>query len=176
MQSLERARQIFKQPVGLASKKKMEIITKVSRRQPVQIPSFNNLIGWHFHAQTFETAEHRKALLHNVTDDVKAHFRSVGHDVGRNPRMWQATCRPWMSRLHYKRPDVELYNFLGHTEGEYGVANVSPVHVKYGLLCDVKPQWDRHCKYNATLRSLRESLLPWKSNKYYIFVCACVCM
>jgi hypothetical protein len=45
MQSLETARQIFKQPVGLASKKKMEIITKVSRRQPVQIASFNNLIS-----------------------------------------------------------------------------------------------------------------------------------
>ena len=29
--------------------------------------------------------------------------------------------------------------------------------------------------YNVTLRHVRESLLPWKSNKYYIFVCACAC-
>ena len=28
--------------------------------------------------------------------------------------------------------------------------------------------------YNVTLRRVRESLLPWKSNKYYIFVCVCV--
>ena len=29
----------------------------------------------------------------------------------------------------------------------------------------------RQCKYNVTLRRFRESLLPWKSNKYYVFVC-----
>jgi hypothetical protein len=28
--------------------------------------------------------------------------------------------------------------------------------------------------YNITLRSVREALSPWKSNKYYIFVCVCV--
>ena len=35
----------------------------------------------------------------------------------------------------------------------------------------------RQCTYNATLKRVHESLLPWKSNKYYIFVCvhACVC-
>ena len=31
-----------------------------------------------------------------------------------------------------------------------------------------------HCKYNVTLRCFRESLMPWKSDKYYIFVCVCV--
>ena len=27
--------------------------------------------------------------------------------------------------------------------------------------------------YNVTIRHVRESLSPWKSNKYYIFVCVC---
>ena len=34
---------------------------------------------------------------------------------------------------------------------------------------------DRQCACNVTLRRVRVSLLPWKSNKYYIFVCVCVC-
>ena len=34
---------------------------------------------------------------------------------------------------------------------------------------------DMQCTYNVTLRPFRESLLPWKSNKYYIFVYVCVC-
>ena len=29
--------------------------------------------------------------------------------------------------------------------------------------------------YNVTLRRIRETLLPWKSNKYYIFLCVCAC-
>ena len=33
----------------------------------------------------------------------------------------------------------------------------------------------RQCTYNVTLRRVRESLLPWKSNKYCIFVRVCVC-
>ena len=33
----------------------------------------------------------------------------------------------------------------------------------------------RHCTYNVTLRRVRESLLPWKSNKYYWLVCVCAC-
>ena len=28
--------------------------------------------------------------------------------------------------------------------------------------------------YNVILRHVRESLLPWKSKKYHIFVCLCV--
>ena len=32
----------------------------------------------------------------------------------------------------------------------------------------------RQCTYNATVRRVCESLLPWNSNKYYIFVCVCV--
>jgi hypothetical protein len=32
----------------------------------------------------------------------------------------------------------------------------------------------RQCTYNVTLRRVRELLLPWRSNKYYIFVCVCV--
>ena len=39
---------------------------------------------------------------------------------------------------------------------------------------EVTKQTDK-CTYNATRRRVRESLLPWKSNKYYIFVCVCVC-
>jgi hypothetical protein len=49
---------------------------------------------------------------------------------------------------------------------------------------------DRQCTYNVTLRCTLELLLPWKSNKYYVFVwvclhmcgcrsawvCACVCI
>jgi hypothetical protein len=33
---------------------------------------------------------------------------------------------------------------------------------------------ERQCKYNVTMRRVRESLLPYKSNKYYLLVCACV--
>jgi hypothetical protein len=32
---------------------------------------------------------------------------------------------------------------------------------------------DRQCTYNVTLRRVRELLLPWKSNEYYIFVYVC---
>jgi hypothetical protein len=32
----------------------------------------------------------------------------------------------------------------------------------------------KQCAYNIILRHVRKSLLPWKSNKYYIFVRACV--
>jgi hypothetical protein len=31
-------------------------------------------------------------------------------------------------------------------------------------------------QYNVTLRRVHESLLPWKSNKYYLLVCACACV
>jgi hypothetical protein len=30
--------------------------------------------------------------------------------------------------------------------------------------------------YNVTLRCVRESLLQWKSSKYYLLVCVCVCI
>jgi hypothetical protein len=33
---------------------------------------------------------------------------------------------------------------------------------------------NKQCTYNITLRRVRESLLLWKSNKYYTFVRACV--
>jgi hypothetical protein len=39
----------------------------------------------------------------------------------------------------------------------------------------VKTQ-DRQCTYNVTKRRVRESLLQWKSNKYYIFACVCACL
>ena len=32
---------------------------------------------------------------------------------------------------------------------------------------------DRQCAYNVIMRRVRESLLEWKSNKCYIFVCVC---
>ena len=35
-------------------------------------------------------------------------------------------------------------------------------------------QQDRQCTYNVTLRCVRESLLPWKDNEYYLLVCVCV--
>ena len=39
---------------------------------------------------------------------------------------------------------------------------------------DYDSSQDRQCTYNVTLRRVRELLLPWKSNEYYIFVCVCV--
>ena len=33
----------------------------------------------------------------------------------------------------------------------------------------------RQCTYNVILRRVRLSLLPWKSNKYYIAACVCAC-
>ena len=35
---------------------------------------------------------------------------------------------------------------------------------------------DRQCTYNVRLERVRESFLPWKSNKYYVFACVCVCV
>jgi hypothetical protein len=35
------------------------------------------------------------------------------------------------------------------------------------------PQSDWSGAYNVTLRRFRGSLLPWKSNAYYIFLCVC---
>jgi hypothetical protein len=32
----------------------------------------------------------------------------------------------------------------------------------------------RMCTYNVISRRVRESLLPWTSNKHYIFVCVCM--
>ena len=40
------------------------------------------------------------------------------------------------------------------------------------------PLWqiqDRQCTYNVTMRRVCETLLQWKSKKYYIFLCVCVC-
>jgi hypothetical protein len=37
-----------------------------------------------------------------------------------------------------------------------------------------KQEQGRQITLNVTVRRVRESLLPWKRNKYYIFVCACV--
>ena len=36
--------------------------------------------------------------------------------------------------------------------------------------------YNRQCTYNVTLRRVRESLLQWKSNKYYILDCVCACV
>ena len=33
---------------------------------------------------------------------------------------------------------------------------------------------ERQCTYNVILRRVHESLLPWRSNKYYLLVCVCV--
>ena len=32
---------------------------------------------------------------------------------------------------------------------------------------------DRQCTYNVILRRVRKSLVLWKNNQYYIFVCVC---
>ena len=39
---------------------------------------------------------------------------------------------------------------------------------------NVNQEQDRQCTYNVTMRRVRKSLLPWKSNKYDIFLCVCV--
>jgi hypothetical protein len=42
------------------------------------------------------------------------------------------------------------------------------------LLCNCRySEQDRQCTSNVTLRRFRESLLLWKSDKYYIFVSVC---
>ena len=35
---------------------------------------------------------------------------------------------------------------------------------------------DRQCTYNLKWGPFTKPLLPWKSNKYYIFLCVCVCV
>ena len=49
-------------------------------------------------------------------------------------------------------------------------ASKHPAERENGPYCKQKGQ----CKYNVTLRRVRESLLPWKSNNYYLLVCVCV--
>jgi hypothetical protein len=44
-------------------------------------------------------------------------------------------------------------------------------HQRIGVL-----EQDRQCMYNVILRRIHESMLKWKSNKYYIFVRACACV
>jgi hypothetical protein len=49
-------------------------------------------------------------------------------------------------------------------------ASKHPAERENGRYCKQKGQ----CMYNVTLRRVRESLLPWKSNNYYLLVCVCV--
>ena len=71
-----------------------------------------------------------------------------------------------------KHETSQLYavNYIGTTRA---VLNVR------GIILP-KSKQDKQCTYNVTLTRVRESLLPWKSNKYYVFVCVCgrvgVCM
>jgi hypothetical protein len=37
----------------------------------------------------------------------------------------------------------------------------------------IQKQHDSQCTYNVTLRRVRKSFVPWKGNKYYIFVYMC---
>jgi hypothetical protein len=55
---------------------------------------------------------------------------------------------------------------------------VEEVQAKKWLLTSTQPKQQMKCTYNSTLRRVRESLLPWRRNKYYIFVCvrACACL
>jgi hypothetical protein len=47
----------------------------------------------------------------------------------------------------------------------------SPSPEAYALCANSTKQDKMH---NVTLRHVRETLLLWKSNKYYIFLCACI--
>jgi hypothetical protein len=49
-----------------------------------------------------------------------------------------------------------------------GIFKLEKVRTAHGC-CDRTKQ-DRQCTYNVTLRCIPGSLLPWKSNKYYILV------
>ena len=44
---------------------------------------------------------------------------------------------------------------------------------KVQSICNRITVQDRQCTYNATLGSVRESLLPWRSDKYHILVRVC---
>ena len=57
-----------------------------------------------------------------------------------------STCGNWMARFFFSLP----------TFGNFGIS--------YNKL------QDRQCTCNVTLRHVHESLLPWKSIKYYIFL------
>jgi hypothetical protein len=58
------------------------------------------------------------------------------------------------------------------------VTNFNTSHKSVGLsrlpkTYGMRYKRDTQYTYNVTLRRVRESLLPWKSNQYYIFVCVC---
>ena len=56
------------------------------------------------------------------------------------------------------------------THAHGGLRLRAPLPAPSACLCKRK----RHCEYKVALRCVRESLLPCKSNKYYIFsVCMC---
>jgi hypothetical protein len=61
-------------------------------------------------------------------------------------------------------------------------ADTSVIPIAAGRLCRVKFveqinfKQCRQCSYNITLRRVRESLLPLRSNKYYLLVCVRVAL
>ena len=63
-------------------------------------------------------------------------------------------------------------------EREYLICRLSSTSFTVLKLADVQ-MWryfyqDRHRMYKVTLRRVRQSLLSWRRNKYYIFVCGCM--
>jgi hypothetical protein len=58
-----------------------------------------------------------------------------------------------------------------------GALAISILRYSFGIinwkLCETEQ--DRQCTYNVTMRRVCESLLQWKSNTYYIYVCVRVC-
>jgi hypothetical protein len=84
---------------------------------------------------------------------------------------------PWFCHP-YMQPAIQITQF--YLRSFIKAPALSPSQVQ--ILSSAPPLYifkfkiykeDRQCTYNVTFMRVRETLLPWKSNKYYIFVCAC---
>ena len=85
----------------------------------------------------------------------------------------------WTHNLTDKAVFLQIvYFYKGsncNTDWSTGTYHYHVLQVFYGLFI-IKQEGQ--CRYNVTFRHVRESLLPWNSNKYNLLVCVCmrVCM
>ena len=66
-----------------------------------------------------------------------------------------------------------MFNFELMEQSDKVYFKVQEAYSNLPAATEKKNEQDRRCTYNVTLRCVPDSLLSWKSNEYYIFVCEC---
>jgi hypothetical protein len=89
-------------------------------------------------------------------------------------------CRYWKTFSIYCSNIIKSCN----TGYEAKLSQVRPISVQFQFFSNSYTKFHtpessnnkhgRQCTCNVTLRRVRKSLLPWKSNKYYLLICVCV--